>query len=53
MSTSIKKEKTTQIEVVKKMRDYSKESVFKKKLEKAETFLEKNGLPESFTQKKN
>ena len=45
-TTSIKKAKTTQIEVGKKMRDYSKESVFRNKLDNAKTFLEENGLPE-------
>ena len=48
----LNKEKKTEIAQVKKMRDYSKEPVFKKKAEKAVAFLKKHGLPESFNKKK-
>ncbi len=47
-----KKQKKSQVAVVKKMRDYSNEPAFKKKEEKAKAFLEKHGLPEAFTKKK-
>ena len=49
---AIKKVKSSPVAEVKKMRDYSKESVFKKKIEKAKAFLEKNGLPDAFTKSK-
>ena len=48
---AIKKEKSTNVSVVKKMKDYSKESTFKKKAHKAIAFLKKHGLPKSFTKK--
>ena len=38
--------------VIKDDRDYSKEPYFVKKLEMAEEFIEKNGLPKSFTERK-
>ncbi len=47
-----KKDKPSDVIIVKKVRDYSKEPYFKKKAEKAMAFLKKNGLPESFTKKK-
>jgi hypothetical protein len=47
-----KKQKPEEIAVVKKMRDYSKEPAFQKKQEKAKAFLQKHGLPESFTKDK-
>lgn len=48
----LKKESKTEIAVVKKMRNYSKEPVFKKKAEKAIAFLKKHSLPKSFAKKK-
>jgi hypothetical protein len=50
-AVSIKKERSGNIAVVKKMKDYSNEPAFKKKVEKAIAFLKKNGLPKSFTKK--
>ena len=53
MSTaSVKESKVTSVTIVKKMRDYSKESVFKKKAENAALFIKKNGLPASFRKTK-
>jgi hypothetical protein len=37
--------------IIKKMRDYSGEPVFKKKNEKAKVALLKHGLPKAFTKK--
>lgn len=51
-AVNLKKEITTEITVVKNMRDYSNEPVFKKKAEKASQFLKKHGLPKSFTKPK-
>lgn len=51
-SVAIKKGNKNEIAVVKKLRDYSDEPVFKKKAEKANAFLKKHGLPKSFTKKK-
>lgn len=51
-TVAAKKRKSGDIAVVKKMRDYSNEPAFKKKQEKAKTFLKKHGLPEAFTKKK-
>lgn len=51
-AVALKKDNKNEIAVVKKMKDYSKEPVFKKKAEKAITFLKKHGLPRSFTKKK-
>jgi hypothetical protein len=48
---SVKKEKATNVTVVKKIRDYSEEPVFKKKAEKAVAFIKKHGLPKSFKKK--
>ena len=46
MSTAtVKESKVSSVTIVKKMRDYSKESVFKKKAENAAAFIKKNGLP--------
>jgi hypothetical protein len=50
-SIAIKKEKVTHVTVVKKIRDYSEEPVFKKKAEKATAFIKKHGLPKSFKKK--
>lgn len=49
---AVKKQKTAQVTVVKKMRDYSQEPVFKKKAEHAIAFIKKNGLPKSFQKEK-
>ena len=43
--TASKKETTIKIRVVKNMRDYSNDPVFKRKGEEAKEFLKKNGLP--------
>jgi hypothetical protein len=51
-AVALKKDNKSEIAVVKKMRDYSKEPVFKKKAEKAISFLKKRGLPKDFTKKK-
>ena len=51
-AATAKKDQTNNITIVKKMRDYSKEPVFKKKAENAIKFLKKHGLPESFKKKK-
>jgi len=48
---AVKKEKSSSVAVVKKMRDYSNEPAFKKKAEKAIAFLKKHGLPKAFTKK--
>jgi hypothetical protein len=42
---TVKESKVSSVTVVKKMRDYSGESVFKKKAENAAAFIKKNGLP--------
>ena len=47
----VKKEKSNNVAVVKKMQDYSDEPAFKKKAEKATAFLKKRGLPKAFTKK--
>jgi hypothetical protein len=46
----IKKLDTSEIKVVRNMRDYSNEPYFIKKAERAKAFLKKNGLP--FQEKK-
>jgi hypothetical protein len=51
-TAALKKGKSNDITVVKKMKDYSNEPAFKKKAEKAAEFLKKNGLPKAFTKKK-
>ena len=48
---AIKKERSSNVAVVKKMKDYSNEPAFKKKADKATAFLKKNGLPKSFIKK--
>jgi hypothetical protein len=48
---AIKKEKSTNVTVVKKLKDYSKEPAFKRKAAKAVAFLKKNGLPKVFIKK--
>lgn len=50
-AVAAKKEKSSNVTVVKKMRDYSKEPAFKKKAENAIAFLKKNGLPKAFKKK--
>lgn len=53
MSTAaIKEPKVTNVTIVKKMKDYSKEPVFKKKAKDAELFIKKNGLPASLRKAK-
>ncbi len=44
-------EKPNEIAVIKKMKDYSNEPVFKKKAEKATALLKEYPLPESFIKK--
>jgi len=50
-SISMKKSKTSNITVIKKMKDYSQDVVFKKKADEAAAFLTKNGIPKKFTRK--
>jgi hypothetical protein len=52
MSEKLKKFDTSNIIIVKEMRDYSKDPYFIKKAEDARAFIEKHGLPESFKKKK-
>ena len=52
-TVALKKDSKNEIAVVKKMKDYSKEPVFKKKAEKAMALLKKHGLPKTFKKKKN
>ena len=40
-----KKEKKSNVTVIKKLRDYSEDSTFKKKAASATAFLKKHGLP--------
>lgn len=46
---TMKKEKSNEIIVVKKLRDYSNDPAFEKKAKKAKSFLKKHGLPKAFT----
>lgn len=48
---AVKKDKSGNVAIVKKMKDYSKEPAFKKKAENAVAFLKKNGLPKAFKKK--
>lgn len=48
-ATETKDQKTSNSTVVKKLRDYSNDPFFKEKAEKAKAFIEKNGLPKSFS----
>ena len=48
---AIKKERVTNVTVVKKMKDYSEEPAFKKRAKNAIAFLKKHGLPKTFTKK--
>lgn len=52
-AVAIKKDKSNNVTVVKKMRDYSEEPVFKKKAERAMAFLKKHGLPKTFKKKRS
>jgi hypothetical protein len=49
---AIKKEKSTNVTIVKKMQDYSKDPAFKKKAENAVAFLKKHGVPKAFKKTK-
>jgi len=42
---------TKNIIIVKELRDYSNDPVFKKQVEEAKEFLKKHGLPKSYTDK--
>ena len=44
---AVKREASTNVTIVKKLRDYSKEPAFKKKAESAIAFLNKHGLPKT------
>lgn len=46
-----KNQKTSNVTIVKKMRDYGNEPAFKKKAENAIKFLKKHGLPKTFKKK--
>lgn len=50
-AVAVKKEKSSGIAVLKKMKDYSNEEAFKKKAAKAIASVNKYGLPKSFTSK--
>ena len=50
-AAAIKNDQSTNVTVVKKMRDYSNDPFFKKKAENAKAFLKKHGLPKSFKKK--
>ncbi|MEX6686286.1 hypothetical protein QTN47_02205 [Danxiaibacter flavus] len=50
-SIAMKKNKTSNIIVTKKMKDYSQDAVFKKKADEAAAFLTKNGMPRNFARK--
>jgi hypothetical protein len=52
-TSATKKEEKSKVVVVRKMIDYSKESVFKKKIEDAKSFIKEKGLPNSFLNKEN
>jgi hypothetical protein len=52
MSTSkTNKDQFLNITIVKELRDYSNDPVFKKQVEEAKEFLKKHGLPKSYTDK--
>lgn len=50
-TVAVKKDKSGNVIVVKRMRDYSNEPAFKKKAEKAMGFLKKHDLPKSIAKK--
>jgi hypothetical protein len=50
-AVAAKKNKSGNVAIVRKMKDYSKDPVFKKKAEDAVTFLKKHGLPKTFKKK--
>lgn len=45
------KDQFLNITIVKEMRDYSNDPVFKKQVEEAKAFLKEHGLPKSYTDK--
>ena len=45
------KDKSDNVTIIRKMKDYSKEPAFIKKAESAAAFLKKNGLPKTFKKK--
>ena len=49
---ALKKQNSTGVTIVKKIRDYSNDPFVKKKAEKAKAFIKKHGLPESLKKKK-
>jgi hypothetical protein len=49
---ALKKGKSDDVTIIKKMRDYSNEPTFKKKAENAILFLKKHELPKEFKKKK-
>ena len=44
-------EQSNEIPVVREMKDYSRERVFKEKVKKAKEFLQKHSLPKTFLNK--
>lgn len=44
-------EQSNEITVVREMKDYSRERVFKEKVKKAKEFLQKHSLPKTFLNK--
>jgi hypothetical protein len=50
-AVAVKKEKSSEVAIVRKMKNYSNEPAFKKKAEKATKFLKKNGLPKAIAKK--
>ena len=51
-AVALKKDKENEIAVVKKMRNYSDEPVFKKKAEKAAAFIKKTWFTKDFYKKR-
>jgi len=51
MGVIARRKKSTDITVVKKMKDYSKEPAFVKKAEEAAALINKHGLPKRFKKK--
>ena len=50
---TVKKDKSTSnVSLVKKMKDYSREPAFKKKAADAVAFIKKHGLPKTFKKSK-
>jgi hypothetical protein len=50
-TTASKKSKQGEMIIVKKMKDYSNDPVFRKKAEDAINFIKKHGLPDAFKKK--